>query len=204
MSNMSRRSKKERGNGTRRDPEVATLAAIEITNRQARTFKRVLITSSSISTTAGGVIGVDTLASSSNVTVASNWADFQGIALEYRVLAVEAEIFPIVTSCTSPTVPSPTMLAMSAWSSDAIPSSWNAVAQGPGAKLFLGNQKMKFAASVKNNPNAKLWTGITATIATANIYGIMFADPGTAPISAASTPYFRALVRYLVEFRSFN
>jgi len=201
---MNRRSKKECKGGPRRDPEQVALASLEVTNRQARTFKRVLISSSSISTTAGGVIGVDTLASSSNVTVASNWADFEGIALEYRVLVVEAEIFPIVTSCTSPTVPSPTMLAMSAWSSDIIPSSWNAVAQGPGAKLFLGNQKMKFAASAKDYPNVKLWTGITATIATANIYGIMFADPGTAPISVASTPYFRVVVRYLVEFRSFN
>jgi len=172
--------------------------------RQARMFKRVLATSSTLATTAGGVIGVQNVASSTNVTSAPNWANFQGIALEFRVTGVEVFVFPIVNAQTVSTpTPAPALLAVCAYSSDGIPTAFNEVAQGPGGKLFNAYRPIRFAASSKDFPNAKLWNVITGGITpTDNIFGIVLADPGTAPISVGTNIYFRVVVKYLVEFRS--
>lgn len=188
---------------SQKDPAVETLTKMVSVERQARVFSRVLVTSALILTNGSGVIGVQNVASSTNVTSAANWGNFQGIALEFRVTGLEAVIMPIVNSQTSGTTPAPSMVAVCAYSSDGIPTAFNDVAQGPGAKIYSGYRPINFTASSKGFPNAKLWNVITGGVTpTDNIFGIVMADPGTSPFSTPSAGYFRIVVKYLVEFRS--
>jgi len=172
--------------------------------RQARIFRRTLCSVGVISTTALGFVGVVNAASSGNATSAVNWSSYEAVALEYRVLAVEVEIMPIVNSQTTPTTPAPTLLAVCAFSSDDLPTTFGQVAQGPGGKTKNALRPIRFAASAKSFPNASLWTASAAAVPTANLFGVMIADPGSVPASTASIPYFRVVVRYAVEFRSLD
>jgi hypothetical protein len=186
------------------DPEKIAERAIDAAGRQTRVFKRTLVTESTISTGATGYLGVLNAASSANATSAVNWGSYSAIAQEYRVLAIELEMHPIVNAQTTATTPSPTVVYACSYSSDDIPSAYQQVAQGPGGKTFSGYRPIKFAASSKGFPGAKLFVGVGAAIATNNTFGIMAADSGTVPASTASTAYFRATIRYVVEFRSFD
>jgi hypothetical protein len=203
---MMQRSRKSKGNAKRvqdRDPAATTMHQMVMVERQARTFSRVLVTSALILTNASGVIGVQNIASSTNVTSAANWGNFQGIALEFRVTGLEVDILPIVNSQTSGTTPAPSMVAVCAYSSDGIPTAFNDVAQGPGAKIYSGYRPIRFTASSKGYPNAQLWNVITGGVTPSdNIFGIVMADPGTSPFSTPSAGYFRIVVKYLVQFRS--
>jgi hypothetical protein len=187
-----------------RDPTTVAIREITLVNRQARIFRRALDTTAVLSTSAGGFLGVQNVAASANVTSAVNWSSYEAIALEYRVLAVQIEIFPIVNAQTSPTTPAPTMYAICAYSSDDVPTTYGQVAQGPGALVRNGYRPTKFGASSKDFPNAKLWAPVTGAVPAANIFGIVLADPGSIPASTASTAYFRVTIKYLVEFRSLD
>jgi hypothetical protein len=196
------KSRKARRGANQKDPEKHAELQIEKIASQGRILKRVLITSSTVSTGAGGFIGVTNVASSSNVSSAINWGSYQAIAVEYRVTGIELEIFPVVNSNTVTASPAPTMLAACAYSSDTVPSSWSTVAQGPGSKSFSGMERCTFACDTKGFPGCRLWIPIASAPTLPNVFGVVIADPGTAPASAAVTVYFRILIRYLTEFRS--
>lgn len=201
---MQRSRQAKKNAGQRRDPEQSAMAVIRSVGHQARIFKRTLCSVGVISTSALGFIGVTNVASSGNATSAVNWSSYEAIALEFRVIAVEVNIMPIVNAQTTPTTPAPSLLAICAFSSDDLPTTFGQVAQGPGGKTKNGYRPITFAASAKDFPNAMLWTPSSGAVPTANLFGVMLADPGSVPASTASIPYFRIVVRYAVEFRSLD
>jgi hypothetical protein len=208
MKGKQSRAARRSGGKSRRDPEITAMTQIEQPLRQTRTFTKTLTTSGTIVTGATGYIGTINAAESSGVTSAVNWTALQSTCLEYRVLAVEIQVFPIVNSQTTSTTPAPNMLFVCAYSSGEAPASVGAVSQGPGAKVFDGYRSFKFAASAKQFGNAHLWTQMAATIPVSGNYpgafGIYLADQGVVPASTASTVYFRVLIKYLTQFRSLD
>jgi hypothetical protein len=199
------RSRQKKGDRRNREvPEAGVARALVGAEKQARIFQRTLVTQSSISTGATGYLGVLNAASSANATSAVNWGSYQAIALEWRVKGIQLELMPIVSAQTTATTPPPTEVYSCAYSSDDVPTAALAVAQGPGGKTQWGMRPIKVTATPKGFANANLWIPTSGAMPAVNAFGIMIADNGTVPASTATTVYFRATIRYLVEFRSFT
>lgn len=200
--NTSRARKGRGGERRARNTDVDVPRAIASTTRINRTFRKKLCVSGVLQTTAGGYLGLQQIINTTQVTSVATWSYYAGVALEYRVLMLEVEGFPIVNCQTNFTTPVPCMAALSIFSSGAIGSNFPEVAEGPNSTLVDPRHKWKKCADMRNYPNALTWTSIASTIAGANEVGIAICDTGTAPAGPASTTVFRFVATYLVEFRS--
>jgi hypothetical protein len=170
--------------------------------KEYRIVKKVLCQSSTLSTSAGGYVVEQAVTGSNAVSVAGTWSAISANFLEYRVIGLEVKFFPIVNAQTSFTTPPPCMLALAAYSSGYAPTTYQQVAEGPTAKIVNALRPFSFNATAKGNSNAMLWTATNATIAAANVFGVIIASDSTVPAGPVTQAVIRWTVRYLVEFRS--
>lgn len=172
--------------------------------KSVRLFKKVIAHNGIIATNASGFVAPQALTGSNAVTSAATWSADAALALEYRVVAIELWVFPIINTQTNLTLPPPSHLAVSAYSSGVSPGTYDQVSQAPGAKFVDGHRPFKFCASARGFPDALLFTSTSTSIPTANTYGIQVSDPGSAPAGPVSSTLYRWAVQYLVEFRSLD
>jgi hypothetical protein len=208
------RSRKNRSKSGKRGDAVALVAwapspeavpgALRGLTRSVRLFRKVIAHNGIIATNASGFVAPQALTGSNAVTSAATWSADAALALEYRVVAIGLWVFPIINCQTNLTLPPPSHLAISAYSSGVTPGTYDQVAQAPGAKFVDGHKPFKFFASAKGFPDALLFTATSGSIATANTFGIQVSDPGSAPAGPVSSTLYRWAVQYLVEFRSLD
>jgi hypothetical protein len=172
--------------------------------RPMRLIKRVMGHQGTVLTGAGGYTSLFPLCASSGVTVCSDWSTAAANALEYRVLAIEVNYFPIVNTTSTFTAPAPCMWLVCGYSSGLVPANLDQVVGGPGFKAFNGLRPWKFAVSSKGNNDAQLWTQTNVSIVAAESFGICMSDQATAPAGPVSQTIGRFAIRYLTEFRSID
>jgi hypothetical protein len=170
------------------------------------TIRRRLVTTSTLSTSAGGFITANNVTTDSARGTA-DFASFQGRYLQFRVRAMRIRLVPLVdvttalVSGTGAVTPHPTCLAFAAYRGGNTYTSYSSVLTGASGKFFNGRERViEYIADWKNNPDAKLWCDTNAAIPTEQRFGIQFQDTGSAPASSASTPYYRVVTDYDVEF----
>jgi hypothetical protein len=172
--------------------------------KESRIFRKVLGNVGNIPTGVTGFLGVVPVAGSNAVTSCPSWSTISLTALEYRVIGMECDFFPVVNTATSYATPPPAMILTCDYSSGLAPSTVGAVLEGPRAKMFNGFRPFRLAASAKGFPPAMLWTATNASITSANTYGFVIADQGAIPAGPISQNVLRFTVRYIVEFRSLD
>jgi hypothetical protein len=172
--------------------------------KETRIFRKVLGNTGNIPTNGSGYLGVVPVAGSNAVTSCATWSTISITALEYRVIGMECEFFPVVNTATSYATPPPAMIMTCDYSAGLAPSTVATVLEGPRAKVVNGYRPFRLAASAKGFPPAMLWTATSASIVTANTYGFVIADQGAIPAGPIAQNVLRFVVRYIVEFRSLD
>lgn len=170
---------------------------------ETRLEKRILTIFGVLATTAGGFIVVQNVANSGQVNTAASFSALSTLFLEYRVLGMEIDFFPIVDSQTNLTTPAPSMLALCKASSGVSPGTFEEVAQGPEGKIVNALRPFRIAVSADGFVDGLNWTSIGGTIPTTNQIAVVISDCGVNPASAVSSTYFRWTCKFLAQFRSF-
>jgi hypothetical protein len=172
--------------------------------RQQRIIRRVIADSLVLATNASGFIVTATVANSGLVTSVPNWASYAGGAIEYRVMGIEAQFFPIVNAQGNLTTPAPAFLAVCGFSSGLVPSTFSQMVEGPGGRVLDGFRPGKFVVSGKGYTDSTLWTPTTAAIVGTEQFGIVAVGPNSTPAAVVSSSYFRCILKFLVDFRSLD
>lgn len=197
--NTSRKSgRKARGTTDQVVPRQMSQASAE-----NRTFRRMLAASGTMTTGAGGYVGLVSVIGTGNVTSCGSWSSYAAVALEFRVLAIEVDFIPVMNSQINFTTPPPCMLAVGVYSSGLVPSTYPGVAEGPNSTIHNALRPFKKSARAgKEYLNSHLFTAVGSAIPTANTYGVVAVDPATVPAGPASQVFMRFTAKFLVEFRS--
>jgi hypothetical protein len=172
--------------------------------REARIFRKVLAHNGTIATAATGFVIPQAITGSNAVTSAASWTTVSATALEYRVVALELFVFPVINAQTTLTLPPPAFLAVSAYSSGLSPGTFDQIAEAPGARFVDGHKPFRFAVGAKGLPDALMYVPTNASIVTSSTFGIQVSDQGSAPAGPVSTVIYKWVAQYLVEFRSLD
>jgi hypothetical protein len=172
--------------------------------REARIFRKVLAHNGTIATAATGFVTPQAITGSNAVTSAASWTTVSATALEYRVVALELFVFPVINAQTTLTLPPPAFLAVSAYSSGLSPGTFDQIAEAPGARFVDGHKPFRFAVGAKGLPDALMYVPTNASIVTSSTFGIQVSDQGSAPAGPVSTVIYKWVAQYLVEFRSLD
>jgi hypothetical protein len=176
---------------------------IRMLNKEVRLWRRVLAHSGSFSTAGTGFLGVTAVTGSNAMSNSTDWTTVSELALEYRVLGIECEFFPVLNAQGSYTTPAPPCYALCAYSSGLAPSTVDSILVGAQAKIVSGHRPFKFSASAKGFMDGLSWTPCNATVSSTNTYGVYITDLPSGIAGPATTKVLLATFKYLVELRSF-
>jgi hypothetical protein len=147
------------------------------------------------------VIGSSTGASNA-VQAAPNWSAFSMAALEYRVIGIEMDFFPVNVVNTVASADPPAFMVTGTWSSGVAPTVLASIMEGANGKVHSGFRPFRATASAKGNNDALLWTSINAAIPSSEAYGIVMGGTATAPGAPATAVMYRTITRWVVQFRT--
>jgi hypothetical protein len=170
---------------------------------QTRIERRILALPGVLVTTAGGFIATQLLVNTGQVNTATSFSALSSLFLEYRVVGLEVDFYPIVNAQTSLTTPAPSMLAIGKASSGTSPGTFEEIVQSPESKVVNALRPFRFVCSAKGFEDGMLWTAVGNAIPLSNQFGLTIGDSGLNPASAVSSTYFRWTAKFLTEWRSF-
>ncbi len=156
----------------------------------------------SVSTSAGGVVTLQTLANAASASATPDFSSFATVYTNYRVKALRVDLFPI---CTVPVwsgaaiQTEPSVIAVFPSFANTVPTTFQQALDSTGLKLMSGYKGGTCVTSWKGDPDAHLWTGTGSAIG--NNEQFLISCIGTALASTASIVVFRCIPQYLVEFR---
>jgi hypothetical protein len=183
--------------------ERAIVRRMDNTQAQTMIVRRILTTSSVISTSGAGFIAATTVASS-DVTGANDWSSFASRYGAYRVKAIRLRLFPIVTVSQAAAgvavTPPPGPILVAVVKNGRAYTNFASKCSGADAEWFGVCEKVDKSVDWRANPDAHLWTDVATTIPAEQRFGLEYSDPGSAPASAATTQYFRSIVQFEAEF----
>ncbi len=152
----------------------------------------------SVSTSAGGVIALQTLANAASVSALPDFASMATVYTTYRCKALRVSLFP--TSCVNTTAyTAPAVVAVFPSFANTVPTTFQQALDSTGLKLMSGYKGGVCMTSWKGDPDAHLWTGTGSAIGSNEQF--LISCIGTALTSTASSVVFRVIPEYLVEFR---
>jgi hypothetical protein len=157
---------------------------------------------SSISTSAGGLVVLSTLANAASINSTPDFASLAALYTTYRCRAIRVEIYPIypVPVYTGAVVAAPpTVVAVFPAFSNTVPTTFAQALDTTGLKVMSGYKGGTIMTSYKGDPDAHLWTGTGSAIG--NNEQFLVSMIGSSVASTASIPVFRVIPHYLVEFR---
>ncbi len=156
-----------------------------------------------VSTSAGGVIALTTLANAALVSSAPDFASLAVLYTTYRCKAIRVDIFPVYdvsgswTGAAFQTLPSCVCVFPSF--ANTVATTFQQALDVSGMKLIKGNERATVMTSYRGDPDAHLWTGTGAAIGSNEQF--LFSMVGTAATSTASLAIYKVVPQYLVEFR---
>jgi hypothetical protein len=152
----------------------------------------------SYSTSGTSVLGVQLISSSSvESDPAAEWASFAARYQQFRVKALSVTFVMYAGYC-GPYVVSDYIGSSTPATSAQIISDERCVVRN--FQGIQGSTMFVFETDWSRNPNAKLWNPTSASIPTANTYGIAFASHPQA-VAQNSVLVFQTTTAWLVEFR---
>ncbi len=156
----------------------------------------------SVTTSAGGVVALTTLANAAVINVTPDFASLAALYTTYRCRAIRVEIFPVfsapVYNGAGITTP-PVVVAVFPSFANTVPTTFAQALDSAGLKLMSGYKGGTIMTSYRGDPDAHLWTGTGSAIGSNEQFLISMV--GTAAVATASTTVFRVVPHYLVEFR---
>jgi hypothetical protein len=166
--------------------------------------KKLTLPTTSLSTTAGGIIAVKTFDASLVETVpASEWASFAARYQQYRVRSVQMILeprYPFTTAAPSGGGSGHGALYVGDYIGTATPTSAAQILSDEGSLVTNTCRRVVFTVDWARNPNAKLWNPTSAALPTSNTYGIAVSSSANSVMSA-STAFFDVQLEWIVEFR---
>ncbi len=157
---------------------------------------------SSVSTSAGGVVALATLANAASISATPDFASLAALYTTYRCRAIRVELFPVFTApvyngagITTP----PVIVAVFPSFANTVPTTFQQALDCAGLKLMSGYKGGTIMTSYRGDPDAHLWTGTGSAIGSNEQFLVSIV--GTAAASTASIAVFRVVPHYLVEFR---
>ncbi len=159
-------------------------------------------TEATISTSAGGVVALATVANAAVVNTLADFASVAALYTAYRCKAIRVEIFPHITAPVyngAAAITKPPVVAFYPWTSNSVPTTFAQALDCPGLKTLSGYQKGTISTSWMGDPDAHLWTATSAAIGSNEQFGVSCIGGGSAV--TASAPVFQVIPHYLVEFR---
>lgn len=150
------------------------------------------------STTAGGILALQTLANAASVSATPDFASMAVVYTTYRVKALRVDLFPY--SMVNTTAANyPPVVAVFPSFANTVATTFQQALDSTGSKLMSGYKGGSIVTSWKGDPDAHLWTGTGSAIG--NNEQFLISLIGTAAATTASLPVFRVIPQYLVEFR---
>lgn len=174
--------------------------ALDNLNAGATIYSRRLTTSGSIVSSAGGLIALGTLCSSSGVSSATDFTSVSNLYVAYRVKAMRVRIFPVYKANVTAVAPPPSLTAFSVFSSGLSVTTFANMIDAASCKLVSGYSSATFAVDWTKLTDAHLWTPNTGAIPAAEAYGIVFIGSSSNIAAQVSTVYWTTVVEYDCEF----
>jgi len=167
--------------------------------------KRLTLPEGAVSSTAGGIIAVDAVATTGQCQSlpASEWASFAARYQQFRVRAVTVILEPIFPGSGTPTAAATvghSTLYVGDYIGTAVPGSAAQVLSDERGICINTSKRMVYTVDWARNPNAKLWNPTSAALPAANSMGIAIASNTTVALPAA-TAIYTTTVMWDVEFR---
>lgn len=188
------------GNGEKADDRAVNVQIDRLKGVNQHFVRRICSAGQAVSTTAGGIIAVTTLASSGAVSALSDFTPSAALFLEYRVRGMKVTWCPVWKVNAVSGAPPP-MYAVAAFSSGLAGTTFQQALDSTGCKIVSGYDKFVAEATYKGNKDAQLWTPTTAAVTAAETYGLWIVSESTYAASASlAIGYFVA--EYIVEFRT--
>ncbi len=195
------RTRKNKNKDTSRAEDRRDVILLDRFAAQGKSFiRRMSFSSATLSTGAGGVVALTTLVSSANVS--ASCPDFSSCAnlyVAYRVLALECVVKPFYpVNTTAVTVPASIVVAPFQAGTGA--TTYAGMLDTSRSVVASGYSGGRFFADAQSDPNAKLWTQVTAAIGASNAFGLQCIGDSVA--ATATTYVWRVNAWAVVEFRT--
>jgi len=143
-------------------------------------------------------------ANSSAVSASFEFSNYALLYQEYRVRSIRTRVvFRMRDNIQDPSaVPYPGAIVTGGYTNGTGGATQAAIFASSGGKVTPEWVVSENIVTWENNPNAKLWTPTSGTIATANQYGVQFLSSGLAPSFYASVTVADTFTEFDVEFRT--
>ncbi len=155
-----------------------------------------------LSTSAGGVLALSTMANTATINASPDFASLATLYTAYRCKAVRVTwkpFYPVPVYNGAAVITVPSLIAVFPWTSNNVPTTLAQAQDVTGVKFSSGYEGGFIQTSYRGDPDAHLWTGTGSAIGSNEQFGISCI--GTATASTASTVVWKIVPEYLVEFR---
>lgn len=169
-------------------------------NAGATIMTRRLTSLGTVVTSVGGLIALTTLASSSAVSSATDFASMANLFVAYRVKALRVRLFPVFVANIAGVAPPPCQLCADVYSSGLSVTTYANMLDSAACQLWSGYSPKTLAANWDGLPDAHLWTPNNAAITANEAYGILLIGASGNTASQVSTTYYTYVVEYEAEF----
>ncbi len=159
-------------------------------------------TEATISTSAGGVVVLTTLANAATISSSADFASLAALYTAYRCKAIQVQLLPLLPAPSwngTAIQTQPSAIAVYPWTSNTVPTTFQQALDVSGVKIVSGYSGAIVRTSYRGDPDAHLWTGTGSAIGSNEQFGISCI--GTSTASTASAGVWKVIPQYLVEFR---
>ncbi len=155
-----------------------------------------------ISTSAGGVVALATVANSALISSTSDFSSLAALYTAYRCKAIRVQLIAVMNAPayngTTLRLP-PAAVSFFPWTSNTVPTTYQQSLDVSGVKVISGFDHAVVSTTNQGDPDAKLWTGTGGAITNSEQFGISCV--GTSQTASASVGVWIAIPQYLVQFR---
>ncbi len=155
-----------------------------------------------VTTTAGGIVALQTLANAASISTASDFASLAALYTAYRCKAIRVQlmaILPVPCYNGSALIYAPSCIAVFPSTSNTVPTTFQQALDVTGLKLMSGHQSGVVSTSWKGDPDAHLWTGTGSAIGSNEQF--LISCIGTSTTATVSNVVWKVIPQYLVQFR---
>ncbi len=155
-----------------------------------------------ISTSAGGVVALTTLANAALISSSADFASLAALYTAYRCKAISVQLLPLLPAPVyngAAIQTQPSAIAVYPWTSNTVPTTFAQALDVTGVKVLSGYKGGFLRTTYAGDPDAHLWTGTGSAIGSNEQFGVSCI--GTSTTSTASSGVWKVIPQYLVEFR---
>jgi len=188
---------KPRPKGKKKDFQQTLALVDRLGSMQLKLFRR-LVGSTAVSTNAGGLIPITTIASSVNVNAYGDFSGLAGLYNSYRVHAFKLTFWPVYKVNTT-AVTSPVFVACAPFRGGLTPTTMQQLQESPDCAYMSGYDRGVSTVNYNGDNDAHLWTPTNAAVTSSETFGLAIC--GSTIAATASTQVWYIQIEAVVEFR---